>query len=473
MGGWNAFPGGRMSGQDDAVPLKGKIHGAEALEQSGPKAAHAACALRELFEETGLLVVDGKLPENGELEKARSLLLESGLNFGDWLKQHKLSLDLSRLGFAGRWVTPPLSLIRFDATFFLLNWPVEELFQPSIVDGELTAGEWIRPQDAIQRWQDGEVLLAQPTLETIRILDQDGVKDHGNRLWQSQAKDPDAPRVIEFRPSIRVIPLASPTLPPATHTNALLLADANPVLVDPGSPWDDQLEGLKAIINVHLEHHGGRLQGIWLTHHHNDHTAGAEALRKHYKVPILAHAGTMQRLQERGITVDEQLHHDQRFILSGKDRLNIRVLHTPGHASGHLCFFEEESRTLICGDMVTDAGMVVINPPDGSMGEYLASLEQLIELEPQVLLPGHGSMIRGAHKVLEEVHSHRLWRENKLLEVWQQDIHNPQELMTQVYGELKEGLQFVAYRQMLAHLEHLEETGRISSLPAKFQASLA
>ena len=106
MGGWHAFPGGRLADSDAAVPQAGELPDARIYRHSGPAAAHPSCALRELFEETGLLAVRGGLPPAAGLDAAREKLLADGLDFAAWLKEHSLHLDRSRLRYAGRWVTP-------------------------------------------------------------------------------------------------------------------------------------------------------------------------------------------------------------------------------------------------------------------------------------------------------------------------------------------------------------------------------
>ena len=471
MGGWNAFPGGRMSPGDAYVSVQGIMDGEQAFLDSGPWAAQPACALRELFEEAGILPAVGPAPGNPDVDAAREELLADRLNFGDWLAQRSLALDASRLRFAGRWVTPPLSPIRFDAAFFLLEWSPDEPRQPSIIPGELTSGEWIRPGDALERWLAGDVLLAQPTLETIRVLAEHG-PDGRQHLWLSESHRPNSPRSIEFRPAVRAIPLQTQTLPPATHTNTLLLGDKDMVLVDPGSSGKQELRYLREIVDRESRRTGGRLRAIWLSHHHVDHVAGAESLRRHYSVPVWSHAATAARLTGQGISVEGRFEGGESVELAGTPRLRIRILHTPGHASGHLCFFEERSSTLLCGDMLSGWGTVVINPPDGSMADYVDSLERLANLGARAALPSHGSMIQDVSKAALEARQHRLWREDRVFEAWESGLRDPAAMLDPVYGELDPAVRPIAVRQVLAHLERLELIGRLRRLPDEIRARL-
>lgn len=471
MGGWNAFPGGRMSPGDASVEVRGTMDGERAFLDSGHFGAQPACAMRELFEETGILAAVGPAPDRRDLDKAREQLLADQLDFGKWLAERDLAVDASRLRFAGRWVTPPLSPIRFDASFFLLEWQAGEPSQPNVIPGELESGEWIRPADALDRWLEGDVLLAQPTLQTLRVLAKHGPEGR-DRLWLSESHQPNSPRSIEFRPAVRAIPIPTRTLPPATHTNTLLIGGRDLVLIDPGSADSDALQCLQGIIERESRREGGRLRGIWLSHHHIDHVAGAEALRRRYPVPVLAHTATAARLSGHGVQIDGRLEDGQVVDLDGTPRLRVRVIHTPGHASGHLCFLEERSGTLLCGDMLSGWGTVVINPPDGSMDDYLESLDRLRALGARAALPSHGSMFHHPAKALGDARRHRLWREDRVMEAWAGGLREPDLMLAPVYGDLDPAVRPVAVRQVLAHLERLEQTGRVGELPAGIRAAI-
>ena len=242
------------------------------------------------------------------------------------------------------------------------------------------------------------------------------------------------------------------------------------ILIDPGSPWESELRCLREIVESESRRTGGRLRGIWLSHHHEDHVAGSESLRRHYGVSVSCHSATASRLARSGIRIDGQLRDGELVELAGTPPLRVRVLHTPGHASGHLCFLEERTRTLLGGDMVSGYSSVVINPPDGSMAKYLDSLERLSGLDPQVILPSHGSMIPDALKALREARRHRLWREERVLEAWKGGERDPQRMLGPVYGDLHPLAEPIAVRQLLAHLERLEAIGRIRSLNAELRS---
>jgi glyoxylase-like metal-dependent hydrolase (beta-lactamase superfamily II)/8-oxo-dGTP pyrophosphatase MutT (NUDIX family) len=473
MGGWRAFPGGGLAAEDLETPVRGVPRGIDTpFEMDDVPGADAelppnlvdgltCCVLRELFEETGILVTtdDSEVPARPRAEQARREMLDQQTPFPRILGELGVTLDGAKLVYAGRWVTPPFSTIRFDARFFLLEWPEERALQPTIIKGELDQGEWIRPAEAIQRWRRGEALLAQPLLHILRVMLRDG-PENGIPLLLPGPQGP-TPNRIEFRREISAVPLRTDTLPPATHTSAYLLGRQEMVLIDPGSGAPDQLESLKRVIRDAGKRENGIVKAIWLTHHHPDHIGGVQAMRRELGVPVCAHPLTAERLEKYGIEVDQPLLDGQTIILAGDPPVSVSVLHTPGHARGHLCFYEQGSASLIAGDMVASNSTIVIDPPEGDMDAYLHSLSRLIALQPNVLLPAHGSMIANAVDRLQALYDHRLRREQAVLDAWKKGLRDTAEMVPEVYADISEREYPLAERQIQAHIERLRKLGSI------------
>ncbi len=212
--------------------------------------------------------------------------------------------------------------------------------------------------------------------------------------------------------AVRVLPLRTPTLPPATHTNACLLGTGGEaIVVEPATPHDDERARLLAWIRHH-EACGVVVRAIALTHHHVDHVGAAEWLRAELGVSLLAHEITRARLDGQ-ITVDRTIADGDILALDGPRPLAIAVLHTPGHAPGHVCFWEPVSRTLVAGDMVAGTGTILVEATDGDVGLYLASLTRLDALDPETVVPAHGAPLR--KEVLLRYVAHRRAREAKIL----------------------------------------------------------
>jgi glyoxylase-like metal-dependent hydrolase (beta-lactamase superfamily II)/8-oxo-dGTP pyrophosphatase MutT (NUDIX family) len=476
MGGWHAFPGGGLSRSDAAVPVTGTPAGAgegppalgfpESL-RGGPEGGDpgpdllpglAACALRELFEESGLLLA-APAPDPMALAAAQQAVLAKERTFAEALADLGVTLDASRLVWAGRWVTPPFAPVRFDNRFFLLEWPQTEPQQPVVLPGELAEGEWIEPAAALARCRQ-EALAAPPILYILEVLSQDGPAAGLDRLRDPSETNLGPMRRIEMRPGVLMFPLATHTLPPALTTNAYLLGTGEAVLVDPGSPLDVENERLEHALTAARDKLGRKVTAIWLTHHHPDHIGGVERLRRFLGVPVLAHPATAERLAGR-IAVDGTLTDGQRIVLAGDPPFPVRVVHTPGHARGHLCFFDETHGSTLAGDLVAGLGTIVVDPPEGDMDDYLASLDKLAALPPRTLFPSHGPAIHNAVAKLREYVKHRLWREERVVAAWNRGLRTPKEMLPTVYDDVPKEAHPLAERQILAHLDRLRKAGRI------------
>lgn len=474
MGGWYAFPGGGWSKRDVDVPVSQQPRGivgapARAALPSGVldgveldpilPPGLVASVFRELFEETGLLPCRDREIEAQKLEIARTSLLRREIDFASLVRELKIELDASRLVYAGRWITPPIGPIRFDNRFFLLHWPRDEPNQPRVIPGELARGEWTHPATAIERWKREGLITAPPILHILEVLASDGPEVGLPRLLSPSEANLGPYRRIEFRPGVLMFPLKTPTLPPAATTNAFVLGTRETVLIDPGTPFETEIERMVESIEAQKARLGRRLSAIWLTHHHPDHVGGVQALRAALEVPVCAHRATAERLAAVGIEVDRELQDDQVVELEGDPSFPVRILHTPGHASGHLCFFDETFGSLIAGDLVAGMGTIVIDPPEGNMKEYLRSLRRVLDLAPTTLFPAHGPAIKNATAKLVEYLEHRQRREARILEVWRSGRRVPGEMIEDIYDEIPDAAIPLAERQIVAHLDHLRDQG--------------
>jgi glyoxylase-like metal-dependent hydrolase (beta-lactamase superfamily II) len=140
----------------------------------------------------------------------------------------------------------------------------------------------------------------------------------------------------------------------------------------------------------------------------------------------------------------------------------VEVLHTPGHAAGHLCFFNREGRAMLAGDMLSAVSTIVIDPPEGDMDAYLASLERLAALAPDVLFPAHGPPLTNAVARLRHLVAHRLEREERILAAWKAGLRTAAEIRPEAYDEVPKAVWPLAERQIRAHLERLERAGRLA-----------
>jgi glyoxylase-like metal-dependent hydrolase (beta-lactamase superfamily II) len=256
-----------------------------------------------------------------------------------------------------------------------------------------------------------------------------------------------APAILTpVAPGIRVLALRTPTLPPATHTNVYLVGpDAGPVaVIDPGSPHLEQQAMLDHVLASVPP------AAVLLTHHHGDHVGGAMALAERWSVPIVAHAATARRLAGRVAvthTADD-----------GDVVYSTTAIFTPGHADGHLCFAVGDA--VIAGDMVAGVGTILIDPSEGDMAVYLASLERLLARPQMTLLPAHGPAIVDGHGKLREYLAHRRLRESKLVAALAAEPRTLAALVADVYSDTPRMLWGLAERSLLAHLIKLAQEHR-------------
>lgn len=402
-GGFYAFAGGKLDEADTLVPVDGA---------SGEAAAFIACAARELFEETGVLKAGGaETLAQLELDELRRAVLDETQTFAQVLSSRGLVLHADDFVPAGRWVTPPYLARGFDARFFLVEAMPSQ--SANVWKGELTAGEWISPGEALRRWEQGGALLHPPNLHALQVLETfTDVATAAKQLSAPPHVTDFIAERIEFQRGVMLFPLLTPTLPPATHTNCYLLGTKELLVVDPGSPDEEELARLTRFIHA-LGPDGLHVKAIVLTHHHGDHVGGAARLAERLGVPVWAHERTADRVD---VEVARTLHDGDVLALDGPLPMRWHVLHTPGHARGHVTLVDAATKAAIVGDMVAGVGTIVIDPPEGDMAEYLAQLSRLETLPVSAVYPAHGPVIPDGPGKLREYQLHRAWREQKVLE---------------------------------------------------------
>jgi glyoxylase-like metal-dependent hydrolase (beta-lactamase superfamily II) len=180
------------------------------------------------------------------------------------------------------------------------------------------------------------------------------------------------------------------------------------------------------------------------------------------KVTVAGHRLTAESLKHQ-VAVDRYIEDDDLIVLEGEPAIRLRALHTPGHAQGHLCFYDAANGVLISGDNVVGFGSVLIDPPEGNMAEYLESLRRMRSLPNlTVLLPGHGPAVADPYDKIDQYISHRLDREARILASVRDGASNPKEIVTRVYTDVSPKAHAMAERAVLAHLEKLEAEGLVS-----------
>ncbi|MDC0529250.1 MBL fold metallo-hydrolase [Gammaproteobacteria bacterium] len=236
-------------------------------------------------------------------------------------------------------------------------------------------------------------------------------------------------------------------------TNTYLVGREDLTLIDPGPNIKEHID---EIIRVGKN----KIKRILVTHTHTDHSPAALPISKVLDVPMYGRLIDGESSWEDETFIPDVILNDADIIKT--DEYTLEVIHTPGHASNHLCFLIKELNCLITGDHIMDGSTVVIGPPDGNMADYLESLNKLFKYKIDCLAPGHGNFMYEPKKVIESIIRHRLSREAKVLrrleDVGDIDLES---LTAIVYDDVPEQLHPIAKFSLEAHLLKLLNEGVI------------
>ncbi len=257
--------------------------------------------------------------------------------------------------------------------------------------------------------------------------------------------------VEELIPGIRRLVAPNPSLMTGPGTNTYLLGRQEIGVIDPGPDIDSHIERIQEVA-------GAEIAWILATHTHPDHSPAACKLAAATGAELLGRAAPKGRHQDQTFKPDRIP--DDGDLFEAAD-FNLKIVHTPGHASNHLCYLQTEHNWLFTGDHIINGSTVVIDPPDGSMGDYIRSLEKLKPMEVAAIAPGHGNVIDDPAAAIDWLINHRLERETKVVSALKENPNSTsRELVAQVYQDVDEKLHELAEHSLLAHLIRLEEECR-------------
>ncbi|MEQ1881294.1 MAG: MBL fold metallo-hydrolase [Burkholderiales bacterium] len=505
-GGAYVFPGGAVDNADAAPELATLASGlddAEASRRLGIERGgigYWIAAIRECFEEAGLLFAHAHDNELIDIDghaapsfaSARKALVGGEASLLQLLQSHNLRLATDRLHYFSHWITQAGRPRRYDTRFFLAEAPARQT--PSHDGEELVNHLWIRPAEALERGHEGELNLMFPTMKTLESIatmrdvaaaiafarlprpmppmaPRVGIGQGGKKFlvpgdfaYAELGKlDPEqkgtasyeiVPRtVVQLSDRVRRVTAPNPGMMTGPGTNTYLVGDASTgvAVIDPG-PAD---AGHVARI---VEAAAGPIRWILCTHTHMDHSPGAAQLKERTQAATYGMLALHKAAQDPSFVPDHAIVEGERLAIAGA---TLRVLHTPGHASNQVCYLLEEERMLFTGDHIMQGSTVVINPPDGDMSAYFASLERLYREDLEWLAPGHGFLMARPHEMVERLIVHRRTRENKVVNALRSAGRgNVETLVTTVYDDTPERLHAMAMRSLLAHLQKLELDGR-------------
>ena len=467
-------------------------------------------ALRETLEEAGVLIAldaDGQPPDAATHEpavarwrqQARELPRgQAGASFAALFAQQQWRLPGPAVLPLAHWITPLGMPKRFDTRFFVGAAPLGCEVR---IDGvEVTEHRWVPVADLAQ--QRGDVHVRGPTLAVAKDLARhasvadalawaraipafEAVRPHlaldandqrspvppWHPAWTEVGRIDPQGRGLAYgviRPGAAVELTAdrlvritarngSMMTGPGTNTYLLRGAGDDWVAIDPGP---DEPAHVDALV-TELARRGGRLRAILVTHTHADHSPAAQALKRATGAMLIGRLAVHRAGQDATFAADRVPDDGERFDFGGGCVLS--AIATPGHASNHLCWLHEGERLLFTGDHVMQGSTVVINPPDGDMAAYLASLRRVADdagVTFDAMAPGHGFLIGQPRRALEALIVHRRRREAKVRQALADaGSATVDALLPLVYDDVPDSRHAVARRSLLAHLLHLQQQG--------------
>jgi glyoxylase-like metal-dependent hydrolase (beta-lactamase superfamily II) len=274
--------------------------------------------------------------------------------------------------------------------------------------------------------------------------------------------DPNFPKTAEPTDRVGRVLGLNPGMFTGPGTNTYLVGRRHPILIDTGAGVPEYLP----LFADYLARRGfARPERIILTHRHRDHLGGVAQLTERFP----------------GISVAKMIHRDTDLpagienlrdghVVVGDD-VTLVPVHTPGHASDHLCFYLPEEQALFTGDLVLGGSTTVIPDDDGDLGQYLDSLRRIQALGARRIYPAHGPVIEDAPAKIQEYLDHRMLRERQILEALGGGARTIPEMVKIIYADVPVALHQAAGMSVHSHLKKLKNEDRVSEEAAPAQPS--
>ncbi len=266
----------------------------------------------------------------------------------------------------------------------------------------------------------------------------------------------------QISPNVRRLVANNPGPFSGWGTNVYFIGTDDIIVIDPGPNTDAHFDVLRAAIGT------TRVRGIFVTHHHKDHSPMAPRLGAHFDCPTYSFGAAaapsnddpeLEAGNDTAFTPDILLRNHQ--YIKG-DGWAIRAMHTPGHTSNHMCYAIEPEHGLICGDHVLGWSTSIIIPPDGKMAEYIHSLHTVLDMKFAKLWPGHGPEIPNPDEFLKAYLAHRQMRNTQILTCLQNEISHIKDMIPAIYPDLDPRLIPAACISVLSHLIDLVEKEQVA-----------
>lgn len=274
--------------------------------------------------------------------------------------------------------------------------------------------------------------------------------------------DPDFPKTATVSALVGRVLGLNPGMMTGPGTNTYLIGRRDPILLDTGAGVPEYMNGLTGYL---AERGWTQPSRVVLTHRHRDHLGGVAHLRERY----------------RGLHVGKLIHRDADLpegietLRDGQtiegDGATLVAIHTPGHASDHLCYYLPEENAVFTGDVVLAGSTTVIPAEDGDLLDYMSSLKRLQQLGVRRIYPAHGPVVEDGPALIAEYIEHRLLRERQILEVLGDGPSTIPAIVERVYAAVPKNLHAMAGQSVASHLKKLAREDRVREHPVPDAAS--
>ena len=494
------FPGGGI----DALDAQSHGTAARRTTQSDAQLTEAIAAIRESFEELGVLLArhaDGRWAGADDIAA-----LDRQAPFAAQCQALGLQLAADGVFTLARWITDRDLPKRFDVPFLVARMPEGQT--PVADEAEQFEPQWVRPHAALERHAAGGFFMIFPTIRTLQrlarfdsaeaVLAACAVSEAP--LWTSCPRagllngkearymedempfgelalvcpdgqiahplDWQSERAVPLLKNVQRLTAPNPGVMTGPGTNSYLVGDpaTGYIAIDPGPADTEHLARLWRAA-------GGDIRMVVCTHSHPDHSPGAAPLQQicqragRAAPPILGLPSAPTARADSAFTPDRALHNGELITLSGKGldgeiTHTLQVVHTPGHAANHMCLLLVEDGLLFSGDHILNGSTTIINPPDGNMADYLDALDRLDQLCEQhgaeFILPAHGHVLGDARGAIAQLKGHRLAREAKVIAAMQALPEGTVEQWVEhAYADVPPRMWPLAQRSLIAHVERI------------------
>jgi glyoxylase-like metal-dependent hydrolase (beta-lactamase superfamily II)/8-oxo-dGTP pyrophosphatase MutT (NUDIX family) len=413
--GYFATPGGKVDFNDKTSPMIDAIW----PSHLNPQLLHAL--IREVQEELNYDLLDGIL------------------------KNEVISID--DIGIA---ITPEFNPYRFKNYYIKISLSKPLLFDLDL--GEVEFGNWDTAENFLEKYYKAEMLAVPPAITLLKTFALD--INHNKPIDLSLPYDPnlEVPMIESLAGVRQFLPLSN-TFPPANRTNSFIIGDDDSVkyLIDPSPKNKEELEKfINSVSKIGFDK-------IFLTHHHADHYQFSREIALKFNVSMEMSEYTYNSIKsidsEYFKNIDISFRSEGEIITKSLGQ-NVRIYEVPGHDEGQLALAPDSMNWFLAGDLIQTIGTVLISSPEGDMKKYFNSLTRIIKLNPKNIIPSHGIIVGGTHKISTTL-EHRQKRESEIILFLKEGKSN-QEILDIIYVDLRPELLPYAMKTLESHVKKIQ-----------------